>query len=142
MRIVYMVGIGVMLLIGSIEDLRHRRLNPYWLLLHACFAVVLRAVFGGILSGLAGVSIGIMLLGVAYLSHQKIGYGDGLVFAVSGLYLGFWENFSLLFISLVFCALAGMVLMAIGKIKKGQSLPFIPFVLCAYICAIVFETVG
>ncbi|MBR5658161.1 MAG: prepilin peptidase [Lachnospiraceae bacterium] len=142
MRAIYSVGMFLMLLIGSIEDLKDRRINPYWLLLHACFAVGARFVFGEIMPGLAGVSIGIILIGAAFVSRQKVGYGDGLVFVVCGLYLGFWENFSLLFLSLLLCALGGLFLMAIGKVRKGQALPFIPFVLGAFSFAMVFEIAG
>ncbi|MBO4478341.1 MAG: prepilin peptidase [Lachnospiraceae bacterium] len=142
MRIIYVEGLCLLLLIASIEDIRHQRINPYWLLLHACFVVVVRLILGEFLTGLAGVSIGLLLLGAAFVSRQKVGYGDGLVFMVCGLYLGFWENFSLLFMSLVLCALGGLFLMLIGKIKKGQTLPFIPFVMAAFACAMVFEAVG
>ena len=103
---------------------------------------MVRLILGEFLTGLAGVSIGLLLLGAAFVSRQKVGYGDGLVFMVCGLYLGFWENFSLLFMSLVLCALGGLFLMLIGKIKKGQTLPFIPFVMAAFACAMVFEAVG
>ena len=142
MRTIYLAGMFLMLLVGSIEDLKDRRINPYWLLLHAAFAVGARLVLGEILPGLAGVTIGLMLIGAAFVSHQKVGYGDGLVFVVCGLYLGFWENFSLLFLSLVLCALGGLVLMVFGKIRKGQALPFIPFVMGAFVCATFFEAVG
>ena len=142
MRAIYSVGMFLMLLVGSIEDLKDRRINPYWLLLHAGFAVGARLVFGEMIPGLAGISIGVLLIGAAFVSRQKVGYGDGLVFVVCGLYLGFWANFSLLFLSLLLCALGGLFLMAIGKIKKGQALPFIPFVMGAFVCAMVFEVVG
>ena len=142
MRIAYAVGAGLFLFVGSIEDLRRKRIDPYWLLLNACFALGARWWFGELYAGLAGISIGVLLVGAAFVSRQKVGYGDGLVFAVCGLYLGFWENFSLLFLSLVLCALGGLVLMALGKVKKGQALPFVPFVMCAYVCAVFFEAVG
>lgn len=142
MRVIYVAGLCLLLLIASIEDLRHRRVNPYWLLLHAGFAIAARSILGELLPGLAGVTIGLLLLAAAFVSRQKVGYGDGLVFVVCGLYLGFWENFSLLFMSLVLCALGGLGLMLIGKIKKGQTLPFVPFVTAAFVCAVVFEALG
>ena len=142
MRIAYAVGAGLLLFVGSIEDIRRRRIDPYWLMLNAGYALGARIWFGELYAGLAGITIGILLLGAAFVSRQKVGYGDGLVFAVCGLYLGFWENFSLLFLSLVLCALGGLALMAVGKVKKGQALPFVPFVLCAFICAVIFEAGG
>ena len=142
MRVIYVAGLCLLLLIASIEDLRHQRVNPYWLLLHAGFAIAARSILGELLPGLAGVTIGLLLLAAAFVSRQKVGYGDGLVFVVCGLYLGFWESFSLLFMSLVLCALGGLALMLIGKIKKGQTLPFVPFVMAAFVCAVVFEALG
>ncbi len=81
-------------------------------------------LFGGILVG------GILLL-CALVSRESIGIGDGLLFLVTGIYLGLWGNLVLLFLAAVLCALAGLALVLAKKYTRKQSLPFAPFVLAA-----------
>ncbi len=87
---------------------------------------------------LGGVCVGGMLLLGALLSGGRIGVGDGLLFCVTGLYLGLWGNLSLLFAASIFCAVAGLVLVATKRGTRKQSLPFAPFVLAADVALLVF----
>ncbi len=80
---------------------------------------------------LGGVSVGGALLIGALLSKENIGVGDGLLFCVTGLFLGLWGNLVLLFLASLSCGVAGLARVAVRKGTMRQSLPLAPFVLAA-----------
>ena len=81
-----------------------------------------KEMMGGLLVG------GILLLG-ALASRGSIGAGDALAFCASGIYLGFWQNLLLLFLSAVCAAGCAGVLLLLQKCTKKGKIPFLPFVL-------------
>ncbi len=84
------------------------------------------------LSGvLGGMCVGGVLLLCALISRESIGIGDGLLFVVTGIYLGLWKNLILLFLAAVTCAVVGLILVLAKKCTRKKSLPFAPFVLAA-----------
>ncbi len=90
------------------------------------------------LSGMfGGICIGGVLLLCALISRDSIGFGDGLMFVVTGIYLGFWGNLVLLFMAAVVCAAVGGILMLTKKYTRKQNLPFAPFVLVSDVMMLV-----
>lgn len=87
---------------------------------------------------LGGCMVGAALVLLAWVTRQQIGYGDGLLFAVTGIFLGFFENLLLLVASLFPAAFFAGVLF-LKKKKKGYRFPFVPFVLIGYVLLLGFE---
>lgn len=83
---------------------------------------------------LLGCLVGLALVGISILSHQDVGLGDGLMFIATGAFLGLTDNLFLLLISLGLSSLAAVALLIILKLKGKARVPFLPFVLCGYIC--------
>ncbi len=46
---------------------------------------------------LLGIALGVVLLGISFLTRESIGRGDGLAFVATGLFLGGAGNMELLF---------------------------------------------
>ena len=76
---------------------------------------------------------GALLLGTAGLTQQKIGYGDGWVVAAAVVWTGMWDIFLILTGGMFACAAFSGILLAMKKVRKGDSLPFIPFLLIGWI---------
>lgn len=76
---------------------------------------------------------GALLLGTAGLTQQKIGYGDGWVVAAAGVWTGMWDIFLILAGGMFACAAFSGILLAMKKVRKGDSLPFIPFLLIGWV---------
>lgn len=87
---------------------------------------------------LGGLCVGGGMLLFALVSKESIGMGDGLLFCVTGIYLGVWQNLLLLFGAVLFCAAAGAVLLIRKKCTRKQQLPFAPFVLAADVALLFF----
>ena len=77
--------------------------------------------------------IGVTLLVAAKISNQRIGYGDGIIFLILGLWIGFWDGISLLFFSLILSSIISVYLIIVRRKGRDYRIPFIPFVTAAYI---------
>lgn len=86
---------------------------------------------------LAGMFIGVVLYFISVITKGKIGRGDGVLFMVTAVYLGFWNNLVLLWIACILAGVVGSVMMIFFKKKKDYKLPFVPFVLLAALVMLV-----
>lgn len=89
--------------------------------------------FQGAWELLGGIGIGIGLLAAAFLSKEMIGFGDGLLFCVTGLYLGFWGNLRLLMGGTLYCAVIQGAGVLIRKVRMTDRVPLVPYLLLAFV---------
>ena len=82
---------------------------------------------------LLGCLVGIVLLLIARLSREAIGYGDALMIIATGVFLGIVDNVLLILCSITAAALCSLVLLIFKINKKQDAIPFVPFMLCGYI---------
>lgn len=76
---------------------------------------------------------GLAFLAVGKLSRQSVGYGDGIVIMVMGLYVGIRTLAYSLMLSLVCAAMWAIILVIFFKKKKQEQFPFLPFILLGYL---------
>lgn len=79
-----------------------------------------------------GILVGICLLGISKVTREALGYGDGIAVAVTGSYLGLWENVELLLGGLFFAAIVSAILLVTRKAGRKTRLPFVPFLFLAH----------
>lgn len=79
-----------------------------------------------------GVIEGGLLIGLSKITKGQVGIGDGIVFITSGVMFDFFENGILLFLSLVFAAVAGGFLLLLRRVGKKDMIPFVPFIFVGY----------
>ena len=84
-----------------------------------------------------GVLPGIILLFLGYVTKESIGYGDGCIFIMTGVYLGGWKNLMLLGISSVFAGMYAIAILLMRKGSRKDSFAYVPFVLLAYVVLII-----
>lgn len=77
---------------------------------------------------LAGGAIGVFLLFYGRMTGESVGYGDGCLFIMTGIFLGFWRNLELLVIASLLAACYAGYLVVAKKKTKGERFPFVPFV--------------
>lgn len=70
---------------------------------------------------------GIIFLFISFYTKEKIGYGDGLLLIMSGLYVGFYQCLLTVCISLVFTSVFALILLVLHKAGKNSEIPFAPF---------------
>ena len=118
----------IMTALEGIRDLRTGGISPAAV---ACFAVP-GACFKGmtgepLFTLLSGMIPGMILMGTAFVTRDKLGYGDGILYLGIGLLVGLYLTLVILFVSLLLAGTTGMILMAFGKLRFKDSLPFGPF---------------
>lgn len=110
------------------EDIREKRISVYKILLFAAAAIVYlllserfgwREISGALLPG------GLLLL-LAFLTREGIGYGDGAAVAV----LGLWTNgrFAMMTAAAGIMLAGGYGVFCLLK-KRKELIPFLPFLL-------------
>lgn len=82
---------------------------------------------------LLGAVVGLVMLIIGKVTGEAIGIGDGMMLVVSGVFLGFWGNMCLLMTALLLVGCVALLLIVIGKKGKDYRLPFLPFLLVAYL---------
>lgn len=125
---------GGYLCVVSVWDIRKREI-PLWLIAVGGLLAAGLGFFSekhSIMLMIAGALVGMVFVGISKVTEEAFGYGDSLMIAVAGVYLGFWNVLGLLVWAHVLAALfAGYILIRKG-IYKGASFPFVPFLLVAY----------
>ena len=98
-----MIVLLVSLFLCAWIDWKTERVSVPLLLLGGMTAVLLHlfAQEESVFYLMTGMSVGIALLLYSLVTHESIGYGDGCLFVMTGLFLGIWENLVLLLLASV-----------------------------------------
>lgn len=127
------------LFICSWQDIKRKQISI--ILIVAGFAVIfISSLICGNLSvwnRLAGLSLGILLLGMNPITRGQIGMGDGLIVCATGLCLGFSKNSMLLIYALFASAIISIILLVLFKANRKMMIPFVPFLLIGYLGVLV-----
>lgn len=66
---------------------------------------------------------------LSFLSEEKVGYGDGWVLLMIGLFLGVGRCFLILLTGLTAETFVMLVLLVFRKVHRNKKVPFVPFLL-------------
>jgi prepilin signal peptidase PulO-like enzyme (type II secretory pathway) len=86
----------------------------------------------------ATILIFIMFSLVHYISRKALGFGDVKLCSCIAPYLGIEKSFSMLFIAMIVCGLAALILLCVNKSNKYKELPFAPFAAIGTIVVLIF----
>lgn len=84
-----------------------------------------------------GAAVGVGIWVLAAVSGERIGKGDGALFTVSGIFLGFEKNLALFLTALFLAGIAAFFLLTIGRKERSYQIPFVPFVLAGYLMVLL-----
>lgn len=131
----------IFLVLNSIIDVKYRKISIVLCLFFGMvsFAYLIYYSIFDMLSLLLGVLPGGFLVMISRITRESIGIGDGVVVIILGLINGGMKNITILMYALFLSALFSVGLLLIKKISKKESIPFIPFLLIAYILVMILE---
>ena len=86
-----------------------------------------------------GLIPGMLLLIYSLLSSEKLGQGDAYMIMTEGLIRGCRENIILICAAFIMAAVISAMLMVFGKVKKTDTLPFVPFLAIAYVICLIIR---
>ena len=127
--------LGVMLFICAIKDIKSKEISLFVIIL-SFFVIVVTIILKNeisILSRFGGVLVGLFLIIISKITRGQIGMGDGLVFCVTGMGLGIWDNMYLLFYSLFISAIFAGIVLITNRMDRRKVIPFVPFILVGYL---------
>lgn len=138
------------LIIQSWKDIRERRISVPVLIVTCLLGGSLQIVSllflsdgsagAGELTAVFGSAIpGLLFLLLSVLSGNRIGFGDGLVLLGAGLFLDISDLTASLFLGMILCAVFAGIGIALGKLRKDTEIPFVPFLLLAYLLVLAGE---
>lgn len=78
-----------------------------------------------VLSVIPGVAFWIF----SFITGEKVGYGDGWILIMIGLFMGLWKCFLILMTGLTVSSFVALILLAVKRVSKNYQLPFVPFLL-------------
>lgn len=96
-------------------------------------AICLR--MGGVMQGVSLSSTalslmpGVVFLLLGFVTREKVGYGDGWVLLMIGLFLDLPRCFLILLAGLLIESTVALVLLVFRKIRRDKEIPFCPFLL-------------
>ena len=138
-----MEAAGLLGLLGvcGIEDVKLKKIRLFVVNAFAILGVIFHLIYERIswLDMTLGALVGVVLLVISYFTKEKIGYGDGLLFVATGIYLGFWNNLVFLWLSTSIAGIYGLVMMLLKKKKRDSEIPLVPFMLAVYVIALIFN---
>jgi len=125
---------------GSVMDLRKREIPAGFLagfaaagILVQLWAMLVEKEMGGCAGWMAGGAAGILLMGLARVTDQAIGYGDAWTAAVLGVWLGFFALMEIFFLGLFLAAGYSAWLFLVKRAGRKYRIAFLPFLLAGYL---------
>lgn len=84
----------------------------------------------------AGLMPGILLLVLARITEQSIGYGDGIILAEIGLLTGVGRCMLILAAALAMAGIFSIGMLIVRKVTRKHKIPFVPFLTVAYMAVL------
>lgn len=133
------VAITCILGVLAVVDFKKKQVSNVFLLIVSGIVIINYVIFRPItmVSLVGGILIGTVLLGISYITRQKIGMGDGLLIMILGAYLGFEGIGVVLLYALTLSAIWSGLLMIIKKVNRNYTIAFIPFIFVGYVGVLI-----
>jgi len=124
--------IFIILTIQTYWDLRYKKL-PLLISLVGVVIGVPILIFSQreLMDILLALLLGVIFLLIGKITREAIGYGDGILLIVMGLFYSAKQMWSICIMAFVFAGVVALVLLLIFRKKGNYEIPFVPFLLLA-----------
>ena len=130
------VHICLIIILGVIcvFDIKRKKISVYMLIILAAAGIISNFTVGefDIEKRIIAMLPGMILLIVSMITKQQIGYGDGMIILIMGLYIDIDDILSIVLSSFLLSSIAAIILMTVFKKKKNFEMAFSPFLLIGY----------
>ena len=128
------------LAIGAIYDLKSKYIPKRYLFIGGICAITYLIFVSinekspeSIINAVIGIIPGLVSLFFAFVTKEQIGFGDGWVIFISGIFLGIKKMCGTIFIAFMFLTVVAIILLITHRAKRKSTVPFIPFLLIGQI---------
>lgn len=124
--------VNIYLLLGALQDTRERRIKNSYLKIGEVGSMIHRGVhlilgISSLSEWVYGLIPGLLLIIIAKLTEEKIGYGDGILLLILGNFMYFTEVWKLLQTAFLFVMIFSILLVISKKGDRKCEIPFLPF---------------
>lgn len=128
-EILLFVFLGICAVCDGVQ--REIPLVVVWLGMIAAIALHIQGLSGNWTWQAAALSVipGVAFWLLSFITDGKVGYGDGWMLTMIGLFTGLWKCFLILMIGLISSSLVVLILLAARRVSRNYQLPFAPFLL-------------
>lgn len=147
LNIILLICSFLVLGVASYTDIKSRRIPnklSIIMLLLSIINVTANIIAGDVKHTLVSTAIGgllsLILVGIPYIANKSLGAGDLKLSVAAGLFFGYKNTLSMLFIAFFICAIFSVILFVMnkkGRNFKLDSIPFAPFLLTGALYAII-----
>lgn len=136
---IFKLAITCFLGVLAVVDYKKKQVSNIAVLIGLIIVIANYVIFRPItiISIIGGILVGIILLGISYITKQKVGIGDGLIVILLGANLGFEGVVFALLYALTLSAFWAAVLLIIKKVNRHHTIAFIPFLFMGYIGVLI-----
>ena len=129
---IYKIGILMIFVISSIEDIRKKEIFLWEVLVCALLSVAseLMAFLNGsfdILDVLLSLLPGAAMLILAFITREGIGFGDGLIILAAGPALGLYGLLTTFVTAVFLSGLFSAIMLVLKKANRKTKIAFAPF---------------
>ncbi len=123
------IGLLVILVPCVLMDLKTNKLPLFYMLLCGAVALLLNLLCGleGLMSMAVGGVIGLVFLLIARLTKETVGYGDGVLILIIGLWCGGADTLGILLMALILAGLVGGIIVLVKKKGRSFRIAFSPY---------------
>ena len=134
LKVVRIGMLGLILMVQSVFDIRSKRL-PLWITgMGMVMGIILWLIEGSYnFIQFTAMIPGLICLVIAKVSREAIGYGDGLLLGMMGLYLEFYALISTGLWAFTLAGIVALFLLVTKKKKGKQEIPFVPFLFLGFL---------
>lgn len=125
--------LGIWLVVLAIVDYRHKEIPLWFSLLGGVFGLWFCLMEARSISNLLFACLpGVFALLFARVTREVMGYGDGIVLVVMGMYLSLKQVLSVGMMAFMIAGIVALVLLVVFHKRGNYRIPFIPFLALAY----------
>ena len=132
----------LMLAICSVTDIKRREISLPAAIAFLIAAILYRGYQGLWWQGFFELFMrfvpGLTMVVLSFFRKEDIGIGDGILVVSTGYILGAVANVYMLLIASIVSGLYSVLMLVLKKIKKGDTLPFVPFMLAGCVLSGIY----
>lgn len=137
-------AVAVVMLFCTVADIRKKEISV-WLFLILGITAIVGYIVCTKQKGwmfIVGILPGMLMLVLAKITEQSIGYGDGIILAEIGVVTGAGKCMLILAAALAMAGLFSLGIVVIKRVDKKYKIPFVPFLTAAYLIVFCFQLNG
>lgn len=138
MKLIYFLEL-LFLVIETVKDIKTQTVDLRELLFFLILGLVIK-IFGAqesVWRIIPGMSIGVIMLVISFLSGEALGYGDGMVVLVTGALCGIRLTLLTILIALFVMAVFAICLLLRKGFYYKEKIPFVPCILVGFLGGLI-----